>query len=72
MIERREDLRFAAKARQPVGIIGKRGQQHLIATSRFSWVSRARYTSPIPPAPSAERISYGPRRAPEDNGMREV
>src|SRR5689334_17416119 len=32
----------------------------LMATSRFSLVSRARYTSPIPPAPSADRISYGP------------
>src|SRR6476620_2755830 len=26
--------------------------------------SRARYTSPMPPAPRAERISYGPRRVP--------
>src|SRR4030095_17086184 len=38
-----------------------------IATSRPSRGSRARYTSPIPPAPRAETISYGPRRAP---GMR--
>ena len=29
----------------------------LIATSRSSFVSRARYTSPMPPAPRAERIS---------------
>ena len=29
----------------------------LTATSRSSFVSRARYTSPIPPAPSGERIS---------------
>src|SRR5947207_15519537 len=34
------------------------------ATSRPSFVSRARYTSPMPPAPMAERISYGPRRVP--------
>ena len=27
------------------------------ATSRFSLVSRARYTSPMPPAPRADRIS---------------
>ena len=39
----------------------------LIATSRSSRVSRARYTSPMPPAPRAETISYGPKRAP---GMR--
>src|ERR1700675_2956784 len=37
------------------------------ATSRFSFVSRARYTSPMPPAPRAERISYEPRRAPGES-----
>src|SRR5258706_5449815 len=36
----------------------------LMATSRSSRVSRARYTSPMPPAPSAESISYGPMRVP--------
>lgn len=36
----------------------------LIATVRPRRVSRARYTSPIPPAPSGETISYGPRIAP--------
>jgi hypothetical protein len=36
----------------------------LMATSRPSRVSRARYTSPIPPAPTGETISYGPSRAP--------
>src|ERR1700693_3888692 len=36
----------------------------LIATVRSSRVSRARYTSPIPPAPIAETISYGPSREP--------
>src|ERR1019366_3642130 len=34
------------------------------ATSLPSFVSFARYTSPMPPAPSGARISYGPRRAP--------
>src|SRR6476620_5037043 len=38
-----------------------------MATKRSSRGSRARYTSPIPPAPRAETISYGPRRVP---GMR--
>jgi len=28
-------------------------------------VSRARYTSPAPPTPSGESISYGPSRVPE-------
>jgi hypothetical protein len=36
----------------------------LTATARSRRVSRARYTSPIPPAPIAERISKGPRRLP--------
>src|SRR5437773_10871808 len=37
----------------------------LMATARSSRVSRARYTSPIPPAPMGATISYGPRRVPE-------
>ena len=36
----------------------------LMATMRSRRVSRAFQTSPMPPAPSADRISYGPRRAP--------
>ncbi len=36
----------------------------LRATSRSSLVSRARKTSPMPPAPTADTISYGPRRVP--------
>ena len=40
------------------------GCSALMATSRLSLVSRARYTSPIPPAPSAPVISYGPIRVP--------
>jgi hypothetical protein len=35
-----------------------------MATARSRRVSRALYTSPMPPAPSAERISYGPSRVP--------
>ena len=44
----------------------------LIATPRSSRVSRARYTSPIPPAPSGERISYGPRRVPGASATAQV
>ena len=40
-----------------------------MATVRSSRVSRARYTSPIPPAPSEERISYGPRRVLGESGI---
>ena len=36
----------------------------LMATSRFSRESRARYTSPMPPAPMAAEISYGPNFVP--------
>src|ERR1700682_6120804 len=39
----------------------------LIATSRSSFLSRARYTSPIPPAPMGERISDGARRVPGES-----
>ena len=36
--------------------------------SRPSMLSRARYTSPIPPTPSSATISYGPSFAPEVRG----
>src|SRR5262245_51742105 len=36
----------------------------LIATSRSSRTSRARYTSPMPPAPRARTTSYGPSVVP--------
>src|SRR5215475_12948662 len=38
----------------------KEAGRTLIATSRPRRVSRARYTSPIPPAPMGAMISYGP------------
>jgi hypothetical protein len=41
----------------------------LIATVRSRRVSRARYTSPMPPAPSGETISYGPSLVPEARGI---
>src|SRR4051812_23911243 len=39
-------------------------ERTLIATKRFSRVSRAFQTEPMPPLPSGPRISYGPRRVP--------
>ena len=39
----------------------------MTATSRFSFVSVARYTSPIPPTPIWAAISYGPRRVPGES-----
>src|ERR1700683_132268 len=41
----------------------------LIATVRSRRGSRARYTSPIPPAPSSVPISYGPRCEPGRRGI---
>src|SRR3954465_5037555 len=40
------------------------GGRTFSATSLPRRGSRARYTSPIPPAPRADRISYAPRRLP--------
>src|SRR5580704_11268586 len=40
------------------------------ATARSSRVSRARYTSPIPPAPRGDTISYGPSLVPDASPMR--
>lgn len=41
----------------------------LTATVRCSRVSRALYTSPIPPAPMRARISYGPSLSPAASGI---
>src|SRR5215470_12015752 len=38
----------------------------LIATSRPSVVSRARYTSPMPPEPMGSTTAYEPNRVPEE------
>ena len=51
MIERREHLRLALKRASRSGSAANGSGRTLIATSRFSFVSRARYTSPIPPSP---------------------
>ena len=40
-----------------------------MATSRPRRVSRARYTSPMPPAPMRAMTSYGPSRVPACRGM---
>ena len=64
MIERGEHARLAFEAGEPVGLLPNSSGSVLIATSRPSVVSRAFQTSPIPPLPMAERISYWPSRAP--------
>ena len=40
-----------------------------MATVRSSLVSRARYTSPMPPAPMGAMISYGPSCVPASSGI---
>ncbi len=70
MVQCGDGLGFALEARTELRV-GQRVSvdRTLIATVRSRRVSRALYTSPIPPAPSGERISYGPRRAPMDSPM---
>ena len=63
MIQRGQHFRFTLEPREPIRIARPLGQ-HLDRNCRFRFVSVARYTSPMPPAPRAERISYEPRRAP--------
>src|SRR5262245_38471816 len=46
------------------GSLANASGRTLMATSRFRRASRARYTSPIPPAPISAVISYAPRRVP--------
>ena len=52
-----EQLKQHTPEREDVGaMIGRT----FIATSRRKFASRARYTSPIPPAPNLPRMRYGP------------
>ena len=72
VIERRGGQRLLLKAGEMARRIGDGvGERNLIATfSRFSRVSRARYTSPIPPEPRRATISYGPIWLPAGSGIR--
>ena len=51
MVQRREGLGFALEARESIRVVHERLGQDLIATSRSSFVSRARKTCPMPPSP---------------------
>jgi hypothetical protein len=51
VLERRDRVGLALEALPALGIRGGRGREDLEATSRASFVSVARYTSPMPPAP---------------------
>ena len=70
MVERREGLRFACETCEAVRVAVNGVPQDLDRNVSISLVSRARYTSPMPPAPIGATISYGPRRVPADNGMK--
>ena len=64
MIQRREQFRLALKARDAIGIAADGLGQDLDRDVALQLVSRARYTSPMPPAPIASRISNAPNRVP--------
>ena len=51
MVEHPGGARFLLEALQPLAIAERDGVRTLIATSRPSRVSFARYTTPIPPSP---------------------
>src|SRR5439155_4229162 len=65
------DAAFASRSKRASAPLSRArcGARILMASSRSSCGSRARYTSPMPPSPSALIISYGPRRAPFVSGM---
>ena len=62
VVERRHGVRFPFEAAEPLGVGSNRVAQDLDCDVAAELGSRARYTSPIPPAPSSAMISYGPRR----------
>ena len=64
MIEGRERLRFAREPGQAIGIAGEGVRKDLQRDVAIQLRVVARYTSPMPPAPRAESISYGPSRVP--------
>ena len=74
-VEHRNDIRvieggrragFLLEAREAIGIGTERtAERTFTATSRCKRVSRARYTSPMPPEPRWPITSYAPSRSPE-------
>ncbi len=64
MIERGDGVRFTLETFVELGVAGFDGDAAVEAGE-----SRAFHTSPMPPSPIRERISYGPSFAPEESGM---
>jgi hypothetical protein len=54
VVERGEQLCFTLEAGEALRILRQLGGSTLIATSRSSFASVARYTSPMPPAPRGD------------------
>ncbi len=70
MIQRGNGARLALEASTQVVALGGMFRLTLMATVRSSLVSRALYTSTMPPAPIGEMISYGPSFSLGERGMR--
>ena len=67
-----EDIAFASRSKRSLasGFSDMWAGRTLIATVRSRRVSRPRYTSPMPPAPSGDWISYGPSLVPAVSAIR--
>ena len=61
-----EEIALASRSKRAfsVGVCVSSEERTLMATVRSKRVSRARYTSPMPPTPTTEVISYGPSLLP--------
>src|SRR6202044_2384982 len=68
----KEEMARASRSKRCLasGLSDKCVGRILTATVRSRRVSLARYTSPMPPAPSGDWISYGPSLLPEVRAIR--
>ena len=70
VVQAGDRLRLALEAGAAVRVgADTAGGRTLMATVRSRRVSRALYTSPMPPAPIGDRISYGPSAVPGVSGV---
>ena len=68
VIQRRRHLRFLLKA-AACGGVGQFVGRNLMATGRFSLVSCARTTTPMPPSPMGASMRYVPSWNPATSGV---
>ena len=64
VVQRRQDLRFPLESREAIGIVGERLRQDFHYDVAIERRIARPDTSPMPPAPMADRISYGLSVAP--------